>query len=215
MRRCCTAARSWRYGWCKVGSRSSRNGWSRASPPTLASSPCEPVWPRRSAWTGRTDEAAAIVREAIANRLDDVPWDPARTHALARFTEAAVAAGTSDAYALLYEALEPFADDIVCSGAGGSGLSRTYLGMLAARLGRHEQADVHFGVASAFHRLNKMPLWEARSELAWAQALAERGETEGAHAHAARALKLAREHGYGAFEPRAAAILGADVGARP
>jgi tetratricopeptide (TPR) repeat protein len=161
------------------------------------------------AWSGRTDEAAAIVGQVTANGLQDVPWDPARTHALARFTEAAVVAGPSDAYAVLYTAFEPFADQIVCSGANASGLSRTYLGMLAAKLGRHELADEHLGIASEFHRLNRMLVWEARSELAWAEALAERGETERGHTHASRALELARAHGYGAYEPRAAAILAA------
>ena len=52
-------------------------------------------------------------------------------------------------------------------------------------------------------------LWEARSELGWAEALADRGELERAREHAARALELACEHGYGAFEPRAAAVLAA------
>jgi hypothetical protein len=54
-----------------------------------------------------------------------------------------------------------------------------------------------------------MLVWEARSELGWAEALAARGETERAREHAARALELSRDHGYGAFEPRAAAILDA------
>ncbi len=163
------------------------------------------------AWTGRTNEAAALVRQVTANRLADVPWDPARTHALMRFTEAAVAAGTADAYGVLYEAFEPFADHVISSGASASGLSRTYLGMLAAKLGQHAQADEHFRIASDFHRRNQMLVWEARSELAWADALADRGETASAHGHAARALELAHAHGYSAFEPRATAILAAAV----
>ncbi len=161
------------------------------------------------AWSGRTDEAAAIVGQITANRLDDVPWDPARTHALARFTEAAVVAGPSDAYPVLHKAFEPFADQIISSGAGASGLSGTYVGMLAAKLGQHERADEHLRIASEYHRRNGMLVWEARSELAWAEALAERGETERGRTHATRALELARGHGYGAYEPRAAAILAA------
>ena len=62
-------------------------------------------------------------------------------------------------------------------------------------------------LATSVHHEHGLRLWEARSELGWAEALAERGETERAREHAARALELAREHGYGAFEPRAAAIL--------
>jgi hypothetical protein len=53
-----------------------------------------------------------------------------------------------------------------------------------------------------------------RSELGWAQALADRGQTERAREHAARALGLAREHGYGAFEVPAAAILATEAAAQ-
>jgi hypothetical protein len=45
-----------------------------------------------------------------------------------------------------------------------------------------------------------MPLWAARAQLGWAQALAARGETNAAQEHAARASELSREHGYGLFE---------------
>jgi hypothetical protein len=38
-------------------------------------------------------------------------------------------------------------------------------------------------------------------------ALADRGELDRAHEHANRALELSRDHGYGAFQPRAAAIM--------
>ena len=41
--------------------------------------------------------------------------------------------------------------------------------------------------------------------------LVARGDTQRAREHAARALELARRHGYGAFEPRAAAILASDA----
>ena len=52
-----------------------------------------------------------------------------------------------------------------------------------------------------------MLLWAARAHLGWAEALARRGERERAGAEAARALALAREHGYGAIERRAAALV--------
>jgi hypothetical protein len=52
-----------------------------------------------------------------------------------------------------------------------------------------------------------MPVWTARSHLGWAEALSQRGDAAGAREHATRALELSREHGYGLFEPRAAALL--------
>jgi hypothetical protein len=54
---------------------------------------------------------------------------------------------------------------------------------------------------------NGMPLSAARAQLGWAEALAARGDAVGAREHAARALELSREHGYGLFEPRAAALI--------
>ena len=47
----------------------------------------------------------------------------------------------------------------------------------------------------------------ARAHLGWAEALAARGEAARAREHAARALELSREHGYGLFEERAAALV--------
>ena len=52
-----------------------------------------------------------------------------------------------------------------------------------------------------------MTLWTARGHLGWAESLAERGDTDGAREHATHALELSRENGYGAFEPRAAALV--------
>ena len=52
-----------------------------------------------------------------------------------------------------------------------------------------------------------MPLWSARGHLGWAEALAKRGDTGRAREHATHALELSREHGYGVFEPRAAALV--------
>ena len=101
---------------------------------------------------------------------------------------------------------EPYADQFVWNGVLGYGQARMYLALLAATLGRHQQADAQFAFACDFHHEHGLRLWEARSELGWAEALADRGERERAREHAARALELARQHGYGAFEPRAAAI---------
>ena len=82
-----------------------------------------------------------------------------------------------------------------------------YSALLAATIGRHEQADADFAFACDFHHRNGVRTWEARAELGWAEALAERGEHDRAREHAARALELSRDRGYGAFEPRAAAIV--------
>jgi tetratricopeptide (TPR) repeat protein len=88
---------------------------------------------------------------------------------------------------------------------------RTYLGLLAAALGRDEQAGEHFARAIEIQERDGMLAWTARAHLGWAEALVASGRTELAREHATRALDLSREHGYGAFEPRAAAILEATI----
>jgi hypothetical protein len=66
-----------------------------------------------------------------------------------------------------------------------------------------ERSDEHLRLACEFQEQKGMWLWPARAHLGWAEALAGRGEAERAQAEAARA----REHGYGAIEARAAAIV--------
>ena len=160
-------------------------------------------------WLDRRDDAGRIVAKAAADRFEHVPRDVAQGGALAWFADAAAQARVTDAAAVLHELIEPWGDQVVFNGVVAAGHARTYLGLLAATLGNDALADEHLAFACDFHRDNGMLVWEARSELGWAEALAARGETERAREHAARALELSRDHGYGAFEPRAAAILDA------
>jgi hypothetical protein len=101
------------------------------------------------------------------------------------------------------------------NGGVSFGHARTYSAMLAATLGRHEHADADFAFACEVHHRHGVRAWEARAELGWAEALAERGELAAAREHASRALELARDHGYGAFEPRAAAIVASRAAMHP
>ena len=164
-------------------------------------------------WLGRDSEAAAIVAEAAADDFERVPWDNNRMATLAMYADAAAQAGVVEAAAVLYELIDPWADQIVWTGGSTYGHARTYLGLLAAALGRHGLADDHFAGASEIQERDGMLLWAARAHLGWAEALAARGQTKRAREHAARTLELAREHGYALFEPRAAAIVGTQTAA--
>jgi hypothetical protein len=93
------------------------------------------------------------------------------------------------------------------NGAITYGDVRTYLGPLAATLGWDKRADEHLSLACEFQERNGLLLWAARARLGWAEALARRGERERAGEEAARSLALAREHGYGAIEARASALV--------
>jgi hypothetical protein len=84
---------------------------------------------------------------------------------------------------------------------------RGWLGLLAACMGEHEQADQHLAFACDFQETHGLLLWAVRAHLGWAQALAGRGDAAQAREHAARALELSREHGYGAFQGLAATLV--------
>jgi class 3 adenylate cyclase len=158
-------------------------------------------------WLDRHDEARPILEQASSDRFDHLGSTAATLTALALYAEAAFQASDTQASSILYDRLEPFADQVVWVGSQGYGHVRIYLGLLAACLGEHQRADEHLRFACEFHESNGMPLWGARGHLGWAEALAARGHADEARDHAVRAREFSREHGYGAFEPRAATLV--------
>lgn len=177
----------------------------------VADYPGVPAWEAALAriycFVDRGAEAAEVLARAAATHFEHLRRDQNRINALAMYADIAAQTGSAQPATMLYELLEPYADHFVWNGGLSFGHARMYLALLAATRGRDEQADTDFAFACEFHRRHGLRLWEARSELGWAEALATRGEAERACEHASRALELSREHGYGAFEPRAAAIL--------
>ena len=177
----------------------------------VKANPLISVWKATLAWTlcwlDRRDEAAAIVATAAADGFEHLPREHSRGTALAAYADAAAQCGVTGAAEILYELIEPWADQVAWNGVSAGGLGHTYLGLLAAALGRDEQADRHFARATEVQERGGMLVWAARAHLGWAEALSARGEDGPARERAARALELARAHGYGFIEPRAAAIL--------
>lgn len=161
----------------------------------------------------RGAEAAKILEQAASDRFEHIAPDPATLTALALYADAAVQTDSSGPASILYELIEPWADQIVWNGTIGYGHARMWLGLLAACMGKHEQADQHLAFACDFQEAHGLLLWAARAHLGWAQALAGRGDAAGAREHAARALELSREHGYGAFEGLAATLVEAQSAA--
>ncbi len=148
-----------------------------------------------------------MLRDATSDRFEHIaPGSPELT-ALVLYADAAVQTGETDAGLILHERIQPFADQIDWNGITAFGHARMYLGLLAGVLGNHEEADRHLAFACEFHETNSMLLSAARAQLGWAEALTARGDAARARKHAARALVLSREHGYGIFELRAAALV--------
>ncbi len=158
-------------------------------------------------WLDRREEAAAILKEAASDRFEHILPGSSELTALVLYADVAVQTNDSAAAPILHELIEPWADQIAWNGVTGYGHVRMYLGLLAGVLGKHEQADSHLAFACEFHEANGVSLWAARAQLGWAEALTARGDAARAREHAARALELSREHGYGLFEPRAAALV--------
>ena len=57
-------------------------------------------------------------------------------------------AGELDAAAIPYGLIEPYGDQVVWNGTVAYGHASTYVGLFAAALGRHEQADEQFAIAT-------------------------------------------------------------------
>jgi hypothetical protein len=161
----------------------------------------------------RGAEAAKILEQAASDRFEHVAPSSATLTALVLYADAAVETGSSGPASILYELIEPWADQVVWNGVIGYGHARMWLGLLAACIRDHEQADEHLAFACDFQETHGLLLWAARAHLGWAQALAGRGDAARACEHAARALELSREHGYGAFEGLAATLVEAQSAA--
>jgi len=156
---------------------------------------------------GRHAEAAEIVQRAAADRFASVAHDQTYKTALALYSDAAAQANLPGPAKILYELIEPWAEQMVWNGATGFGHTRMWLGLLAATIGWDDIADDHLSHASEVQESSGVLLWAAYSRLGWGEALARRGEAARAREQGARALELARERGYGAFEHRAAALV--------
>jgi hypothetical protein len=65
--------------------------------------------------------------------------------------------------AVLYELLEPFADQVVSNAASAYGHVSTYLALAAATVGWDERADEHFALACDLQEEEGMLLWAARA----------------------------------------------------
>ena len=172
-----------------------------------------PTWRAALAWVlcllDRRDEARAILEQAASDRFEHVTPNVTALATLTWYADVAADTQSAGPAAALYQRIEPVSEQIVYFGTLGYGHARLWLGLLAALLGHDELADEHLAFACQFHEAHEMPLWLARGHLGWAEALAARGDAPAAQEHAARALELSREHGYGAFENRAAALSAA------
>jgi hypothetical protein len=153
---------------------------------------------------GRPEQADRLLAEAASDRFAAATDDLSALQLYADTTSQVRDRGAAE---LLYDLIEPFSEQVDWNGLAGYGHTSLYRGLLAGVLMEPERTDQHLSFACEFHEANDMPLWAARSRLGWAEALIDRGDAVRAQEQAVRALELSQQHGYGAFEARAAAAL--------
>ena len=95
--------------------------------------------------------------------------------AMRLFAAVAVDVGDRDAAGELYDLLVPFADQVASDGATVQGPLGGPLGRLAALVGRYDDAEAWFQRAVAQEEQLGARLDLARTQVAWAETLVDRG----------------------------------------
>jgi tetratricopeptide (TPR) repeat protein len=155
-------------------------------------------------------DQARRVWERLATTVGDTSIGPVGGTVMAPTAEVCARLGDTVAAAKLYERLLPHADQIAGAPVGWFGPVAHFLGLLAATLGRVEDAERHFADAEATNERMAAPSWLARTRLEWGRMLVLRGGTgdaDRARALLGQALAAARQLGLGTVERRAAAML--------
>jgi DNA-binding SARP family transcriptional activator len=120
------------------------------------------------ALAGRHDEARALVAWVAADDFARLADDMNRLAALAELTQAMALTGDATYAAGVYERLAPYAmrNIVNARGAGGYGSAQLHLGMLAALLGRGEDAREHVAAAVEHNAALGADVWTARARAA-------------------------------------------------
>jgi DNA-binding SARP family transcriptional activator len=115
---------------------------------------------------GRTGDARRLLTGLAARGFADVHHDGFWLTAMCFVADAAAHAGVTDVAADVLERLRPWRDQIVLTPATCTGSVAHYVGVLAAALGRTEEADDAFCQAIRTHERMNAPIWTARTRLA-------------------------------------------------
>jgi len=137
----------------------------------LAASYCE---------VGRLDEAKALVESVTAENCRGMPIDFAWLATVALAAQVCWKVGGCRGAEAIHDLLAPYRHQFVDVGPGWLGSVAHYLGMIAAVLGRIEEADDAFAEAAAAHTRLGAHAWLAVTQAAWAELLVGSTTPEGA-----------------------------------
>lgn len=164
----------------------------------LAASACE---------LGRHDDARAALDRFFSG---PEPFDPYWLTAMSNCAAAAAHLRDTDLAQRLESALSPYAEQPVPLSTLPTPCVVHHLGLLAATLGRYDEAEERFSRALVIHQHLRAPQCVARTRLEWGRMLitrADPGDGERAHALLRQALGTARELGLASIERGAVDLL--------
>jgi DNA-binding CsgD family transcriptional regulator len=142
---------------------------------------------------GMLDEARAELHAVVADGLASVPDDSMRGAALWYLAETAVMLADVPAAEAVHGALAPYGGLVVQAGSflAAYGAADRLLGGLAALLGRPRDAEARFEAALRLETAARMPVWVARTQLAYGRFLV--GRTDGDPGRAVTLLQFAAD----------------------
>jgi DNA-binding SARP family transcriptional activator/tetratricopeptide (TPR) repeat protein len=160
----------------------------------------------------RMDEARAATESLLVGGWDILPSDLTWLFVGAQRAQLAAELNLVEPAQKLFDLLLPYADQYPFVSATSTCQVTHFLGLLAATLGRYEEADSFFERAVSEHGRIGAKWCLATTWLAWGESLAGRPvtpDTEKAATLLHHALNSAQEGGYGHIERRASRALGA------
>jgi DNA-binding SARP family transcriptional activator len=158
---------------------------------------------------GREGEGRRLFEELAPNDFEIVPRDQEWLLAASLLTDACRALGDVPRAATLYDAQLPYAGRVAADVYEGSaGAVDRALGVLAAMLGRHDEAVAHLEAAIELNEQTGARPWAAHARVDLAEILVGHGDQARARTLLAEALAIARELGMTALENRMIAAFG-------
>ena len=157
---------------------------------------------------GRIDDGRRAVEAFVATGLQGT--DPLWLSRVVRIAEVATVCAHRESAHVLFDVLEPFADQISADGSTTDGPVSHSLATLATTLGDYEVADGYFAQAAEFNLRAHAKFFDARTNLCWGKMLIARaaaGDIDRARTLLTAAHTAARTHGYGDIERRSAETL--------
>jgi DNA-binding SARP family transcriptional activator len=145
---------------------------------------------------GGAREAQEALDDLVSDDVAALPFDQEWLYGTSLLAEACALLGDAESAAVLYRLLTPWAGFNVAEVAEGfRGSVARYLGLLAATMGRWEEAEQHFQRAVEMNaRMGARP-WLAHTQHDYARMLLVRDESPRAHGLIAEALATYRELG--------------------